>query len=455
MRKEDKDRWFTMSLAEQLGNVGSEVGRAVRWHNQGNLENQEKALTRAYELLDLTILYVFMKYLRQIKNLADKRVLMRVDFNVGLKDGKIKSEDALKIEKTLPTIKYLVHKKAKVILMAHLGRPEGIDLKLSLEPVKDFVEKQLGQKIKFLKIVKLENYLSEAEKESKNLQKDEILLLENIRFFAGEEKNDQKFGKELSKLGDIYVNEAFGVSHRQAASVCAVTKYLPSYTGLLLEQEIKALSYLLNKPKKPVVAIMGGLKFETKIPLIKKILPKADYILLGGGLSSTSIATLGYSVGGSKIDKDYFKEVKAIVKNKKIKLPIDFVVGNGETGDHKHVYLPSKKGPICNKSSAILDVGPATLREWAKIIKIANTLVWNGPVGYFEKKPFDHGTRAVALLVGARSKGRAYGVTGGGETLAALERSKMTEYIDHVSTGGGAMLEFLSGKKLPGLAALK
>lgn len=396
-----------------------------------------------------------MRYLKQIKNLTGKRVLMRVDFNVGLKNGQIKSEDALKIEKTLPTVKYLVSKKAKVILMAHLGRPEGVDFKLSLKPIKEYVEKILKQKIRILNIRDVGGYWKKAEEESKKMKSGEILLLENIRFFAGEEKNDARFGKELSQLGDIYVNEAFSVSHRNAASVCAVTKYLPSYAGLLLEQEIKVLSYLLKEPKKPIIVIMGGLKFETKIPLIKKMLPKADYILLGGGLASTIIATLGYGVGVSIVDREYFKEAKAIAKSEKIKLPIDFIVGNDATGEHEHVYMPAKKGSICNKPLAILDVGPATLREWAKIIKSANTLVWNGPLGYFEKEPFDHGTRAIALLVGSRAKGPAYGVVGGGETLAALERSQMTKNVDHVSTGGGAMLEFLSGKKLPGLAALK
>lgn len=394
-----------------------------------------------------------MKYLRQIKNLTGKRVLMRVDFNVGFnKEGKIEPEDAIKIERTLPTIKYLVKKKAKIILIAHLGRPEGQRVKeLRLDGVAEYVSQSLKKTI-----TKLDDVLglTVAHQVSK-MKNGQIILLENIRFEIGEEINSPVLAKELAKLGDIYVNEAFGVSHRKAASVCAITKYLPSYAGLLLEQEIKAMDYVLKKPKKPVVVIMGGLKFETKLPVIKKLLPKADQVLLGGGLSSTVLAALGYTVGSSKIGKDYFSEAKKVGQNKKVFLPLDVVAGRKDSSDYRNCLVEKKTKEVCLGDLAIYDIGPNTIRAWSEIIKKANTIIWNGPMGFFEQPPFDKGSLSLAYLVGARSKGPSYGIVGGGETLAVLARSQMTQYVDHISTGGGAMLEYLSGKKLPGLQSLK
>lgn len=393
-----------------------------------------------------------MKLLKQIKKLEGKRVLMRVDFNVGIdKHGKIDTENALKIEKTLPTIKYLVKNKARVILMAHLGRPGGkVSEDLKLDAVAEYVSGCLKKKIKKI------DYIvgAEAQKEALKLKNGQILLLENLRFDIREEKNDKNFAKELAKLGDVYVNEAFAVTHRKAASVCAITEFLPSYAGFLLEEEVKALGYVLNSPKKPVVVVMGGLKFETKMPVIKKMLPKADHILLGGGLAVTVVAALGYKVGSTVIGKENFKDALAIAKNKKVKMPIDFIAGLADGKEAHYVVIPKKPGILCKKPQSIFDIGPATFQDWSKIIKEAKTIVWNGPMGFFEQKPYDHASKAIAYLVGARSKGNAYGIIGGGETLAALEKTKMTKYIDHVSTGGGAMLEFMSGKKLPGLIAL-
>jgi len=394
-----------------------------------------------------------MKYLRQLKNLTGKRVLMRVDFNVGFgHDGIIAEEDAIKIEKTLPTIKFLIGKNAKIILMAHLGHPKGqIKEDLRLNGVADYVSKILKKKIN-----KLDEIIGpNVEAAVKKMKNKEIILLENIRFDPREEKNDKNFAKGLAKFGDIYVNEAFAVSHRNAASVSAVTKYLPSYAGLLLEKEIKALSCFLKKLKKPVVIIFGGLKFETKLPVIKRLLPKADYALLGGGISNTVFAALDYGVGASKIGREYFSEAKKVGVNRKVRLPLDVVVGEINGKDYFRVLVPKEKINLCGANYGIYDIGPATIRAWSVFIKKANTIIWNGPVGYFEKAPFDKGSASVAYLVGARSKGKAYGVVGGGETLSVLTRSKMIQYIDHVSTGGGAMLEFLSGKKLPGIVALK
>lgn len=393
-----------------------------------------------------------MKYLRQVKNLAARRVLMRVDFNVDIENGKIKSEDALKIEKTLPTIKYLIKQKAKIILIAHLGRPDGKVIKdLRLDGVAKYVSESLKKKV--LKLD--ESHGSSVEAVVKKMKNGQIILLENIRFEEGEKNNSSVLAKELSRLGDIYVNEAFGDSHRKAASICAITKFLPSYAGLVLEKELQALNYVLQKPKKPVVVIMGGLKFETKLPVIKKLLPKADQILLGGGLSNTVLASLGYSVGSSQIGKEYFTEAKKIGTNKKIFLPLDVVVGKKDSSNYKHCLVEKESKKVCVGDLSIYDIGPHTVKAWSEVIKKANTIIWNGPMGLFEQHPFDKGSLSIAYLVGAKSKGPAYGVIGGGETLSVLARSKMVQYIDHISTGGGAMLEYLSGKKLPGLEALK
>jgi len=378
---------------------------------------------------------------------------MRVDFNVEFNnEGKIEEHNAVKIERTLPTIKYLIKQKAKIILIAHLGRPDGQAVKnLRLDGVAEFISQSLKKSI-----TKLDDAIGlTVEHHVKGMKNGQVILLENIRFEKGEKNNSSILAKELAKLGDLYVNEAFGDSHRKAASLCAITKYLPSYAGLILEKELQVLDYVLKKPKKPVVVIMGGLKFETKLPVIKKLLPKADNILLGGGLSNTVLAALGYEVGSSQIGKEYFAEAKKIGTNKKVFLPVDVVAGKKDSTNYKHCLVEKDNKKVCVGDLAIYDIGPHTIRAWAKIIKKANTIIWNGPVGLFEQHPFDKGSLSIAYLVGSKSKGPAYGVVGGGETLSVLARSKMVQYIDHISTGGGAMLEYLSGKKLPGLEALK
>ncbi len=396
-----------------------------------------------------------MKFLRQAKNLKNKRVLVRVDFNVALgADGQVKPGEAFKIEAVLPTIKYLLAKKAKIILMSHLGRPNGqVVPALKMDPVADYLSEVLKKLIK-----KVDGIIGPViEKEIAKMKVGQILMLENLRFEKGEEDNDSKFAKELARLGDIYINDAFGVCHRQAASVVAITRFLPAFAGFLLEAEIKALSKITRKPKKPFLLIMSGLKFETKLPVIEKLLPKADQILLGGGLASTCLKAMGYGIGDSLVDNEYLSLAKKISREKKILLPIDVIVGSkNKPCDFYHLPIPVKPMILCRSPYAIYDVGPATIQVWAKLIKKANTLVWNGPLGYFEQRPYDFGTMAIARLVAARAKGKAFGVAGGGETIAAaLRQCKMTEFMDHVSTGGGAMLEFLAGKKLPGIEALK
>lgn len=392
-----------------------------------------------------------MKTIKQIKNLKNKRVLVRVDFNVALdKDGQILGDEAYKISATLPTIKYLIGKKAKVILMTHIGRPKNHEKKLQTNAVAEYLAGLLKRPVK-----KIDAVIGPvAQKAVEELKAGEILMLENLRFEAGEEKNDPKFAQELAKLGEVYVNDGFGVAHRPAASNVAITKLLPSYAGLRLAEEIKVLTKVKLNPKKPFLVIMGGVKFETKLPVIQKLLPKADAILLGGALANTCLKALGYGVGDSLVDNDYLAVAKKIALNKKIILPSDFVL-SGQNCDYQYLVLPPKPCRLFDAPCAIADIGPETVSRWAAAIKKARTIIWNGPVGAFEVKPFDTGTLAIGRLVASRAKGPAYGVVGGGETVAALRRTKMQEHVDFISTGGGAMLEFLAGKKLPGIEALK
>ncbi|MEA3272815.1 MAG: phosphoglycerate kinase [Patescibacteria group bacterium] len=349
-----------------------------------------------------------LKSLTAIRNLHCKRVLVRLDLNVPLRKKKV--SDDWKIEKILPTLQYLIQKDAKVVIVSHLGRPNGKKKKkLSLQPVVNHLEKSLGKKVLFLKD-KIGS--KKLIKKISALNCGGVAVLENIRFYKEEEKNDKNFAKNIGELVDAYVNDAFAVSHRAHVSISAITKVLPSYAGLLLQEEIKNLDKILKNPARPFVVLLGGAKMSTKIPSIKDI--KADYILLGGALD---------------------KESKSMAKKllKKVVFPSDDVVG--------------KKG-------AILDIGPQTVLEYSKYIRKAQTIVWNGPMGYFEKKEFSHGTIALARLIASRSSGKVFGVVGGGETIEALKKTKMEQYVDWISTGGGAMLSFLSGEKLPGLCPL-
>jgi len=381
-----------------------------------------------------------IKTIKQIKNLKNKRVMVRVDFNVPVKDGKVK-EDA-RLLASLPTIEYLLKKKAKVILVSHLGRPDGVDKKFSLEPV----AKRLGVLMKLdIKILDI-RYLQNG-----NIQYpiSNIVMLENVRFFDGERKNDKKFAKELASLADYFVLDGFAVAHRDSPSVSGVAKYLPSYAGLLLEKEIVGLSKAIVKPKKPFVLVLGGAKMETKIPVLKNLLPKVDHVLIGGGLFNTYLWVKGYKVGASLIDKDFKKEALKLLGNKKVVLPVDCVVGKSDGSEVKVLQISDFR--LQNGELAIFDIGPKTVQLFAQYIKKAQTLVWNGAMGYFEQRPYGVGTLSIARLVASRARGKAFGIIGGGETLQSMEMVKMTEFVDLVSTGGGAMLEFLSGKKLPGV----
>ncbi|MDD2758401.1 MAG: phosphoglycerate kinase [Patescibacteria group bacterium] len=385
-----------------------------------------------------------VRSIASVKNLFGKRVLLRVDFNVPMKNGRVKEK--YKIEKSLPTIKYLLHHDAKVILVSHLGRPKGADKKLSLKPVEKVLAKILGKKVG---LVELKNAAQKIAK----MADGSVILLENIRFIKGEDKNDAKLAKSLAELADIFVLDGFAVAHRDVASVSGVAKHLPSYAGLLLAEEVKGLNQVLLKPKKPFVVILGGAKMETKIPLIKKLLPQATNILVGGGIVNTCLWAKGYKVGRSIIEKEHKKTALAFLKNKKIIMPVDVVVGSAD-GQGVRVVPVDAKFKVKDAKFGIYDIGPKTISLFAKYIKKANTLVWNGAMGMFEQHPYQFGSRSVARLMATRAKGRAYGVTGGGETVELVKKLKLLDEIDLVSTGGGAMLEFLSGQRLPGVQAV-
>lgn len=383
-----------------------------------------------------------IKSIKNCKNLKNKKVLLRVDFNVPIKSGKV--ADDYRIQKSLPTIKYLLKNGVIVIIVSHLGRPDGRDKKLSLKPVVKYLENNLKRKVEFVpdfeKIKKL---------------KSKLVMLENIRFYKDEKKDENNFSKKLASIADIFVLDGFGVAHRSSGSVAGVAKFLPSYAGLLLEEEINGLSKIISKPKKPFVVILGGAKMETKIPVLKNVLPKADYVLPGGGIINICLLAEGYKIGNSLADKNLKNIALKYCKSKKFIMPVDVVVGDMEGKKYRLVKLEKKPHQVCKKGEAILDIGPETTNLYAKYIKKAKTLVLNGAMGYFEQHPYEHGTYAIAGLFSARSKGIAYGVSGGGETVEVLRKLKIIDDVDLVSTGGGAMLEFLSGNKLPGLEALK
>jgi len=274
-------------------------------------------------------------------------------------------------------------------------------------------------------------------------------LLDNIRFISEEDKGDLSLARALAVLADLYVLDGFAVAHRDAPSVTGIAKFLPTYAGLLMEAEVSGLNRVMNKPKKPLVVVLGGAKMETKIPVLNSLLKTANNILLGGGIVNTYLWATGHKVGDSLLDKDYKKEVLKYCGNKKVVLPVDVVVGHQDGSAARVVSLKNKLK--LKSGEAIFDVGPETIRLFAKYIKKANTLVWNGALGYFEQHPYEYGTRAIARLFATRSRGRAFGVCGGGETVELLRDLKLIDEIDLVSTGGGAMLEYLSGKKLPGV----
>lgn len=379
----------------------------------------------------------------KVRNLNNKRVLLRVDFNVPL-DG-LKIKDDYRIKAALPTINFLVKNGAKVVLIAHLGDPKGqIVPALSLKPV----ARRLGQLIKKTVVFVPETFGYKVDAEISKMEAGDVIFLENLRFHDGELNNDLKFAKRLAANVDLYVNEAFSVCHRAQASVSAIRKVLPTYYGLQLVEEVKALDRIL-KPVKPLVVIMGGAKISTKAPIIKKLYSLADQILLGGGLANNFFKHLKLEVGKSLVDEEIKSELKIFFERgklvKKIILPVDVVVKD------KKGQAKIKDINKISKTDTILDIGPDTIALFSEYIRQSQTIVWNGPLGKFEDSSYKYGTLSIATAVAARSTGKAYGLVGGGETVEALKQTKMEVYVDFVSTAGGAMLSYLGGEKMPGL----
>ena len=387
-----------------------------------------------------------MKTIRDF-NFEGKRVLVRCDFNVPLSQGGEILDD-FRIRQTIPTIEYLIKNGAKVILMSHLGDPqENQKSKFSLKPVALRLEKLLKKRVKFL-----EDCLSQkVEKEMGKMKEREVVLLENLRFHKEEKENDEKFAQRIAALGEIFINDAFGVSHRNQASVVGLPKYLPSGAGILLEKEIKVLSRVLEKPLHPLVAIIGGVKIETKIKVIEKFLQIADHLLIGSKIAETILVAKEILVGRKFPEEEILERIKKIdLTNPKLHLPTDGMMALASLNEKY-----SRIGAVgtLRKEEEIFDIGPETIRMFFEIIKTAKMIIWNGPPGYFEKPPFDTGTKKIAEAICRNYS--AFKIAGGGETDSFLHQSGLREKFDHVSTGGGAMLEFLSGKKLPGIEALK
>lgn len=377
------------------------------------------------------------------KKIFGKSVFLRCDFNVPVKNSKIL--DDYKIIACLPTIRFLLRYKCKLILATHFGQPKGKDKKYSVKPIAKYLEKILDKKVKFIddcvgtKVKSLAN----------NLGSGEIMLIENLRFYEEEEKNDKNFAKNLAELADVYVNNAFAASHRAHASLAQIKKYLPSYAGLLLEDEIVNLNKIIN-PIKPLISIFGGAKIGTKIKLIEKLSKKSEWILVGGALANNFFVAHGLEVGKSLIDKDSIKFAQKF-KNKNVILPVDVVVSKKINGSAKPRV---KKINELSIDDVILDIGPETIKLFSSFIKQANSIIWNGPMGMFENVHYKHGTIAIGQIIAARSRGQSFGVVGGGETIEALKMTKMIDYVDWVSTGGGAMLSYLGEEKMPGLEGI-
>lgn len=384
-----------------------------------------------------------IKSIKELKNLKGKRVLLRVDFNVPVSSNGIvdKSED-YRIVKTLPTIKYLIKKGAKIIIMAHLGRPDGkvVEL-LRLDPVVVRLSQLLGKDI-----YKSDNILDqEVEGYVNNMKNGDILMLENIRFDKREELADKKFAQELSKLGDIYVNDAFAVCHRDQSSVSIIQDYLPSYAGFLLENELKNLNSVTNNPLRPLTIIIGGAKISTKIKLIKRFLKISDHVLLGGALANTVLHVMGVSVGKSLVEPAMYPIIKKIkLTDNQLRVPVDGVMAKSYKAKTGRLDALADVKP----DELILDVGPDTIKLYEKIIKSSKMIVWNGPMGLIETPFFAKGTEDLIRIL---SKSKAYTVVGGGESVQVIRRLNLDKKFNFISTGGGAMLEFLEGKKLPGL----
>ncbi|RLQ85109.1 phosphoglycerate kinase [Planomicrobium sp. Y74] len=381
-------------------------------------------------------------------DLKGKRVFCRVDFNVPMKDGEV--TDDTRIRAAVPTIEYLVENGAKVILASHLGRPKGeVNEEMRLAAAGARLSELLHKKVKSLK----ESIGETVEKEIGGMQEGDILLLENVRFHAGEEKNDETLAKSFADLADVFVNDAFGAAHRAHASTAGIAKHLPSVSGLLLEKELDVLGKALSEPERPFTAIIGGAKVKDKIGVIDHLLDKVDNLLIGGGLSYTFIKAKGFEIGNSLVEEDKMELARTFIrkaeeKGVKFYLPIDATVASEFSKDAETKQVKIEEIP---SDWMGLDIGPETAELYRNVIKDSKLVIWNGPMGVFEMEPFANGTRSVAE---AMAETEAYTVIGGGDSAAAVEKFNVADKMDHISTGGGASLEFMEGKELPGVTAL-
>ena len=386
------------------------------------------------------------------QTLKGKTILLRVDLNVPVIKGKV--QDYTRIKSVIPSIKHIIDNKGKVVLCSHFGRPIGKeDKQFSLKPMSKILSKELGVEIKFSSDCVGE----ETTKKKKALKEGEVLLLENLRFYGSEEKNEKEFSKILASKCDFYVNDAFSCSHRNHASITGVTEYLPSFFGIHLQKEINALEKVLVEPKKPVVSIIGGSKVSSKIDIIFYLLERMDFIVIGGAMANTFLASLGNNMGKSLYEKDALDIANKILEkgkknNCKIILPEDVVISKNLKNESK---LNNVDVNLIPDDMMALDIGKKTINNIKKIVDDSKTLLWNGPLGAFEIKPFDNGTNEVAKKVSMKTKvNKLISVAGGGDTISALNNAGVTNDFSYVSTAGGAFLEWLEGKNLPGISAL-
>ena len=382
--------------------------------------------------------------MRLLKNnkIKNKTALLRVDFNLPMENGRVLSDEDYRVKVALPTIRFLLEDGNKIILVSHLGRPNGKwDKIYSLKPLIGHLEDIIGEKI---------NFIEDDIRELKQINCNKICLLENIRFYAEEEENNKKFAEKLASFADIFVNDAFSVCHRAHASVEAVTEFLPCFAGLSLAKEIDVLDKALENPAHPVAVIIGGLKAETKVRVIGNFLPKADFIMLGGVVANTILSVRGEEVGRSIISPEVIPAIKKMkVADIKLTVPVDVVVSKGMDGASGATAMQISG---VSRDDIILDIGEQSVALFCSLIKKSKTIIWNGPMGRADVEIFSNGTKAIAKAI---SESGAYSIIGGGDTIAAINKMGIVDKFSYISTGGGAMLEYLAGNKLPGIEVLK
>lgn len=391
-----------------------------------------------------------MKNIKDQENLSQKKVLLRLDLNVPLKNGLV--IDETRINKIVPIIKFLIEKKSKIIIISHVGRPKGkLNKIFSLKPICENLEKKIKKKIKIFD----DNIFEYKKEDFFRDSDDQIIFLENVRFYKEEEQNDTSFAKHLASFADLYVNDAFSCSHRAHASVSKITEFIPSFAGLQLETEINALKKVTTEIKKPITCIIGGSKISTKIGIIKNLIPKFDNIIIVGAMANNIISYKGNNIGKSIKEENcetIIREIFESTKNYSCKITIPEDVLVGKSLDDKSIIRDLDD---IKNDDLILDIGPKTINKIKNIIETSETVLWNGPAGYFENSNFANGSREIAkIIIKKNQEGSIYSVVGGGDTIALINQINAIQHFDFVSTAGGAFLEYLEGKDLPGIKAL-